>query len=478
MHAPAYHHPFAGLATTLGAFDQCPPLQTHQHHEFPFSPNCPLPDDAIAVVENRCAKDMSCANDGLHGGDDGLVGDEFLLTDDVDFKLHEGADGQMTPTDMMTDFLNGDVQIQAANTSGDDPNIRLKANSLEALKSLPAVFNPQVGDNFIAHPCTPSESCSSSSQSFNFISNVNMTPFPYFSLSSFPFTFSPLTLFESSFHTSVQQFFMPFTLKSISLLHSLYLDIEKTDSLIFHTSIFYNRRYSHTCTYNTPLISILNHSSYLPDCFSYHWPTPLFSTFYVALISFVYLHFKVSRDESRLLAIIFPLDSFCESCPVPYYRHILIFSTTLAVSLVTCLTAGVFLQLLLTHCHWSPHEDSDSNSFVVPGDWAWDGDENVMNWKTGGSLFEAWGQDSWVSRGFYPAFRIHLTLALLGFTIDPDATTLIHNNMTSAPIPLPLPPSSPKVLLMSPEIPTQSAMHSTSRQQRLMTPILIFRVLL
>ena len=443
LHAPAHHHPFAGLASTLSAFDQCPPLQTHQHHEFPFSPNCPLPDDAIAVIENRCAKDMSCANDGLHGGDDGL----------------------MTPTDLMTDFLNGDVQIQAANTSQDDSNIRLKANFLEALNSLPAVFNPQVGDNFIAHLCTPSESCSSLSQSFTFISNVNMTPFPYFSHSSFSFTFSPLTLFESSFHTSVQQLFMPFPLKSLSLLHSLYPDIEETDSLIFHTSIFYNRRYSCTCTYNTPLISILNHSSYLSDCFSYHWPTPLFSTFCVSLISFVYLHFKVSRDESRLFAINFSLDSFCESCPVPYYHHILIFSTTLAVSLVTCLTAGVFLQLLLTHCHWSPHADSDSNSFVAPGDWAWDADENAMNWKTGGSVFEAWGQDSWVSQGFDPAFRIHLMLALLGFTINSDATTIIHNhNTTSALIPLSLPPSSPKVLLMSPEIPTQFAMHSTSCQ--------------
>ena len=316
LHASAYHHPFAGLTTTLGAFDQCPPLQTHQHHEFPFSPNSPLPDDAITVVENRCAKDMSYANDGLHGGDDGLVGDEFLsLTDDVNFKLHGGADGQMMPTDMMTEFLNGDVQIQAANTSGDDPNIRLKA-FLEALNSLPAVFqlevNPQVGDSFIAHLCTSSEPCSNLLQSFTFISNVNMTPFPYFSLSSFSFTFSPLPgpLFESSFHTSVRQSFMPFTLQSLSLLHSLYLDPEETDRLIFHTSIFYNHHYS---------CSILNHSSYPSDYFSFHWPTPLFSTFCVSLISFVYLHFKVSRDESRLLAIIFPLDS---SCPVPYYRHI------------------------------------------------------------------------------------------------------------------------------------------------------------
>jgi hypothetical protein len=219
LHASTYH-PFAGLAATLSAFDRCPPTQTHQRHEFPFSSNCPSPDAIVTAVDvNRCAKDMSNANDGLHGGEDELM---------------------TPPPDVMTDILNGDEKIQAANTSGDDPNIRLKANSLEILTaaSSPAVFNPQVGDNFIVHLPTPS--CLILSQSFTSISNVNMTPSPYFLLSSFSIKFSPLTLFESSFHTSVQRFFMLFSLQSLSSLNSLYLDIdlEETGSIIFHTSIF------------------------------------------------------------------------------------------------------------------------------------------------------------------------------------------------------------------------------------------------
>ena len=110
---------------------------------------------------------------GLHGGADILV-----LDGDMNLGVkYQAVDsrpamcgGDQNHCDLddvaMTNFLDGDVQIQAGNTSGDDPNIRLKANSLEALNSSSAVFNPQAGDNFIARLCMPSESCSSSSQSF------------------------------------------------------------------------------------------------------------------------------------------------------------------------------------------------------------------------------------------------------------------------------------------------------------------------
>ena len=128
----------------------------------------------------------------------------------------------------MTNSLDGDVQIQAANTSGDDPNIRLKANSLEALKSSSAVFNPQVGDNFIARLCTPSESRSSLSRSFTYIPYINPTLFPscfsrlsfndsLFHLSPPSFTFSSFTLFESSFSISVRHLLVSYSSHSFNI---------------------------------------------------------------------------------------------------------------------------------------------------------------------------------------------------------------------------------------------------------------------
>ena len=173
----------------------------------------PTPRPVVEVVPTTSAVVAS----GSHGGADIHVLDGVMnlgVKDQaVDRPTTCGGDQNCDLDDVaMTNFLDGDVQIQAANTSGDDPNIRLKANSLEALNSSSAVF-PQVGDNFIARLCTPSESHSSLSRSFPYIPYINPTLFPFsrlsfnnslFHLSPPPFTFSSLTLFESSFSISVR----------------------------------------------------------------------------------------------------------------------------------------------------------------------------------------------------------------------------------------------------------------------------------
>ena len=344
----ASNHPFAGLT-----FDRNPLPN-------PQEGLCPLVDgsDAMAAVDAHTHADLM-SNTGtdvvLHGGAnvDSVSDVPFPLPvkDDAVDTMHGGGDApllmQLYAKGEGT-VLNGDTASgdQAVNAYGGKRSTRLMINFLDTL--------------------TLSQLLSLNSLNLQVENNFNV----HLSSLSSPYT----SRFSQSF-TSVLNIDLPcFSYSSLSFYNS------SVSSL----SLLFNFNNKARCHYSFSSFSRNKFSSYLP------FP---FSTIRLSLISFVYLCFEVSR----LSTIIFQLNS---SCPI-LYHHISTSSTTLTISRVPCLT-GVVLQLLFTH--WSPRTDSDS--FMAPGDH--DGNGSVIVWNAGGSMFDAWSHAGRISRGFDPAFRIHL----------------------------------------------------------------------
>jgi hypothetical protein len=121
---PSHGRPFAGLA--FHRVSECPK------------------GAIISADAHEHAKVMSntSVGDGLHGGADGLVGDDWYIglkddADDAHITSHGVANVQMMPMDMTTNILNGDMENQAAN--------------IKCVESSPTTMNKQEQTTSAAH---------------------------------------------------------------------------------------------------------------------------------------------------------------------------------------------------------------------------------------------------------------------------------------------------------------------------------------